>query len=95
VAAPTRGRTSLAGFSGPFRNHPGMALLAFTIARHTGVRLAELAGLLGAVGGLALLVGGMTPFGKRVGQTIGGLALALGFGLLTVAIHFGHFGHLH
>jgi len=68
-----------------------MTLLAFTMKQHTGIRLAELGELLGLVGGLALLVGGMTPFGKRVGQTIGGLGLALGFVLLLVATRSGHF----
>ena len=72
-----------------------MTILALTMTRHTGVRLAEVGELLGLVGGLALLAGGMTPFGKRAGQTIGGLCLALGFGLLIVATHWGHFGHLH
>jgi len=68
-----------------------MTLLALNIAHHTGLRLAEVGELLGLVGGLALLVGGMTPFGKRIGQTIGGLGLALGFALLLVATHWGHF----
>jgi hypothetical protein len=72
-----------------------MTLLALNIVRHTGVRLAEAGMLLGFIAGLALLVGGMTPFGKRAGQTIGGIALALGFALLVIATHYGHFGHLH
>jgi hypothetical protein len=69
-----------------------MTLLAFTITKHTGLRLAEVGELLGLVGGLALLVGGMTPFGKRFGQTIGGLGIAIGFLLLIIATHSGHFG---
>jgi hypothetical protein len=85
--------TPLGGFSLCSRNHPGMTLLAFTITRHSGLRLAEVGELLGLVGGLAFLVGGLTPFGKRAGQTIGGLALAAGFLLLVVATHSGHFGH--
>ena len=72
-----------------------MTLLALTMTRHTGVRLAEVGELLGLIGGLALLVGSMTPFGKRVGQAIGGIALALGFALLVITTHYGHFGHLH
>ena len=71
-----------------------MTLLALTMTRHSGVRLAEAGELLGLIGGLALLLGGMMPFGKRVGQAIGGLALAIGFALLIVATHYGHFGHL-
>ena len=72
-----------------------MTLLALTMTRHTGLRLAEVGELLGLVGGLALLLGGITPFGKRAGQLIGGLALALGFAALVIATHYGHFGHLH
>ena len=72
-----------------------MTLLALTLTRHSGVRLAEVGMLLGAIGGLALLLGGFAPFGKRMGQMIGGLALAVGFALLIVATHSGHFGHLH
>jgi len=68
-----------------------MTLLALTMTQHSGLRLAELAEALGIVGALALLVGGLTPFGKRIGQTIGGLGLALGFALLLVATHWGHF----
>lgn len=68
-----------------------MTLLALNITPHTGIRLAELGELLGVVGGLAFLVGGMTPFGKRIGQTIGGLGLAVGFILLLVATRWGQF----
>ena len=68
-----------------------MTLLALTITKHTGYRLAELGELLGVIGGLALLLGGLTPFGKRIGQTVGGLGLTLGFVLLLVATRWGHF----
>jgi hypothetical protein len=68
-----------------------MTLLALTITKHTGYRLAELGELLGVVGGLALLLGGLTPFGKRIGQTVGGLGLTVGFILLLVATRWGHF----
>ena len=79
------------GFYGPRGNHPGMTLLALAITHKTGIRLAEVGELLGVIGGLALLVGGLTPFGKRIGQTIGGLGIALGFVLLVVATRWGHF----
>ena len=73
-------------------NHRGMTtLLAFTLTRHTGIRVAELGELLGLIGGLALLVGGMTPLGKRFGQTVGGIGIALGFLLLALATHSGRF----
>lgn len=70
-----------------------MTLLALNITKHTGLRLAEIGELLGLIGGLALLLGGITPFGKRFGQTIGGLGIAGGFLLLIIATHSGHFGH--
>jgi hypothetical protein len=69
----------------------GMTLLAFMIKAHTGLRLAELGEALGALGGLALLLGGITPIGRRAGQALGGLALAIGFVLLIIASHWGHF----
>ncbi len=68
-----------------------MTLLALIIKAHTGVRLGEVGEVLGAVGGLALLLGALTPFGRRAGQAIGGIALAAGFGLLIIATHWGHF----
>lgn len=68
-----------------------MLILAVTIKAHTGVRLAEVGEALGAIGGLALLVGGLTPFGRRVGMVFGGLGLAVGFILLIVATRWGHF----
>jgi hypothetical protein len=45
----------------------------------------------GAVGGLALLVGGLTPFGRRAGEIVGGLAIAIGFVCLVLATRWGHF----
>jgi hypothetical protein len=66
-------------------------LLALMIKAHTGIRLAEVGEALGAIGGILLLLGGLTPFGRRAGQVLGGLALAAGFVLLVVATHWGHF----
>ena len=69
-----------------------MTLLALPSTRqHRRPHRPRSAELLGLIGGLALLLGGMTPFGKRVGQTIGGLGLAVGFALLIVATRWGHF----
>jgi hypothetical protein len=68
-----------------------MLTLAITIKTHTGIRLAEVGEALGAIGGLALLVGAATPFGRRAGMAIGGLALAVGFACLVVATRWGHF----
>ena len=69
----------------------GMTLLAINIKAHTGMRLAEVGFLLGAIGGVLLMLGSMTSLGRRAGQTFGGLALATGFVLLIVATHWGHF----
>ncbi len=69
-----------------------MTLLALALKAHTGTRLAEVGEALGAIGGILLLLGGLTPFGKRAGQTLGGLALAIGFICLVVATRWGHFG---
>jgi hypothetical protein len=63
-----------------------MTLLAFTLKAHTGIRLAELGFVAGAIGGVLLM------FGRRgEAQTFGGLALVIAFGLLIVATHWGHF----
>jgi len=66
-------------------------LLALMIKTHTGIRLAEVGEALGAIGGVLLLLGGLTPFGRRAGEVLGGLALAAGFVCLIVATHWGHF----
>jgi hypothetical protein len=69
-----------------------MLTLALVLKAHTGIRLAEVGEALGAIGGILLVLGGMTPFGKRAGQVLGGLALAVGFVCLIVATRWGHFG---
>jgi hypothetical protein len=68
-----------------------MTLLALVIKAHTSLRLAEVGEALGAIGGLALLLGAITPFGRRAGQVVGGLGLAVGFVLLIIATHWGNF----
>jgi hypothetical protein len=68
-----------------------MTLIALVIKAHTGIRLAEVGEALGAIGGLILLLGASTPFGRRAGQALGGLALAAGFVLLVIATRWGHF----
>ena len=68
-----------------------MTLLELVIKHHTGIRLAELGEALGAVGGLALLLGALMPLARRAGQFIGGLLIGGGFVLLVIAIRWGHF----
>lgn len=68
-----------------------MTLLALVIKQHTGIRLAELGEALGAVGGMALLLGALMPLARRAGQFIGGLLIGGGFVLLVFATRWGHF----
>ena len=68
-----------------------MALLALEFKAHTSLRLAELGEVLLAAAGVLLVLGGMTPFGRRAGQTFGGLCLAIGGVLLVLATRWGHF----
>ena len=68
-----------------------MTLLALMIKAHTGIRLGEVGEAVGALGGILLLLGALTPFGRRAGQALGGLAIAVGFVLLIIATHWGHF----
>lgn len=68
-----------------------MGLLALGFKAHSSLRMAELGELLLAAAGVLLLLGGMTPFGRRAGQTFGGLCLAIGGVLLVLATRWGHF----
>jgi hypothetical protein len=65
-----------------------MTLLAMT--PHQGVRWEEIGFLLGAIGGVLLALGSMLPMSRRSGSMLGGLALAVGFVLAIVGVHFGH-----
>jgi len=68
-----------------------MSLLAFQLKAHSSIRLAELGEVLVAAAGVLLVVGAMTPFGRRAGQTFGGICLAAGGVLLVLATRWGHF----
>jgi hypothetical protein len=68
-----------------------MLTLAITIKAHTGIRLAEVGEALGAIGGLALLLSGFMPLGRRAGAVVAGLGIGAGFVLLIVATRWGHF----
>ena len=68
-----------------------MSLLALALNAHTSRRVAESGEALLAAAGILLLLGGMTPFGRRAGQTFGGICLATGGILLVIATRWGHF----
>jgi hypothetical protein len=68
-----------------------VALLALELKAHPSTRLAELGEVLLAAAGVFLVMGGMTPFGRRAGQTFGGMCLAAGGILLVLATRWGHF----
>jgi len=67
-----------------------MPLLALT--HHNGIRLAELGFALAAVAGGILAFAALAPGGRRAGNLLAGLALAVGSVLLIVAVHWGHVG---
>lgn len=67
-------------------------MLLLGLARHTGIRLAELGFLLAAIAGGLVLIVAIVPVGRRVGAALAGLALGAGGVLLIVATHWGHFG---
>lgn len=67
-------------------------MLLVALARHTGIRLAELGFLLAAIAGGLLLIVAIVPVARRVGAAFAGIALAAGGVLLIVATHWGHFG---
>jgi hypothetical protein len=68
-----------------------MNVFAITITPHTGIRLAELGFLLGAVAGGLFFLGALMPTG-RVVNLLAGAALAGGSVLLIIATRWGHFG---
>jgi hypothetical protein len=68
----------------------GMNLLAMT--KHMAIRWEELGFLLGAVGGFLIAFGNMMPLGKRTGGMLGGIALAAGFVLAIIGVHYGRLG---
>jgi len=64
-----------------------LATLA-TLSAHTTRRYAELGALLGLIAGIAVVAAAM-PGLRRVGLTVGGILLIVGFGLIIYALHFG------
>lgn len=66
--------------------------MILAVADHTGIRLAEVGFALAAVAGGLLVLGAVTPFGRRAGNLFGGACLAAGAVLAIVAVHWHHFG---
>jgi len=64
----------------------------FAITKHNGIRLAEVGFALAAVAGGLLVLGAITPFGRRGGMFFSGIALAAAGVLLVVAVRWGGFG---
>ncbi len=67
-----------------------MNLLAMT--KHMGIRYEELGFLLAAAGGLLIAFGNMMPLGRRSGNMLGGLLLAVGMLLAVVGVRYGRLG---
>ena len=64
-----------------------MNLIAMTV--HQAVRFEEVGFAVGAIGGVLVAFGSMMPLGRRSGNALGGLALAAGFVLAIVGVHWG------
>ena len=64
-----------------------MNLLAMT--KHMGLRYEELGFALGAVGGFLIAFGNVLPLGRRSSSMLGGIALAAGFVLAIIGVHYG------
>jgi hypothetical protein len=64
-------------------------LLALHFNAKDTLRAEEVAGVLAAIAGAALLLGAMTPFARRFGQLLGGLALAAAGVLFVLAVRYG------
>jgi hypothetical protein len=61
----------------------------FALTHHNGIRLAEVGFALAAIAGGILA---LAPAGRRAGNFLAGVALAIGSVLLIVAVHWGHVG---
>jgi len=66
-----------------------VTILALTFKAHSTARIEEVVGALVAVGGAAFFVGAMAPMGRRAGQILGGLALAVAGVLFVLAVRYG------
>ena len=68
-----------------------VAMTLLAISHHGGIRLAELAFLLGLIGGVALALSLLPQFKSKHMTIVAGAALAICFLLLIIATHWGHF----
>jgi drug/metabolite transporter (DMT)-like permease len=66
-----------------------MTLLALSFNHTDTLRVEEIAGALAAIAGAALFLGASTPFARRVGQLVGGVALAAAGVLFVLAVRYG------
>jgi hypothetical protein len=64
-------------------------LLAVHFNAKDTLRVEEIAGALAAIAGVALFLGAMTPMMRRMGQILGGLALAASGVLFVLAVRYG------
>jgi len=64
-------------------------LLAVHFNARDTLRVEEIAGALAAVAGAALFLGALTPFARRFGQLLGGVALAGAGVLFVLAVRYG------
>jgi hypothetical protein len=67
-----------------------MNLLAMT--KQTGLRYEEVGFALGAAGGLLIAFGNVLPLGRRSSSMLGGIAIAAGFVLAIIGVHYGRLG---
>jgi hypothetical protein len=68
-----------------------VAMTVLAISHHGGVRLAELAFLLGLIGGVALALSLLPQLKPKYLTIAAGTAFAVCFLLLIIATHWGHF----
>jgi hypothetical protein len=66
-----------------------MHLLALSFNAHRTLRVEEIAGALAALAGAAFFFGALTPLARRMGQILGGLALAVAGVLFVLAVRYG------
>lgn len=66
-----------------------MHLAMFVIKLHTTIRLKEVAAALIAIAGALMVLGSTMPMGRRGGQWLAGLALAVAGVIAVIALHWG------